>query len=63
MNEYQYVAALRTLGRRLPKTPRQVLLDAKNKKQFFYEDDSSFRLTNAGINFVEHDSLKGTTSD
>jgi hypothetical protein len=63
MNESQYVAALRTLGRRLPRHPRQVLLNAKNRNQFFYDDDSSFRLTNAGINFAEHDSLKGGASD
>jgi hypothetical protein len=63
MDENEYVAALRTLGRRLPKVPRQVLLDAKNKNQYFYEDDSSFRLTNAGINFAEQDSLKSATSE
>ncbi len=58
MDERQYVTVLRTLGRPLPKIPRQVLLDAKNKKQFFYEEGTSFRLTTTGLNFAEHESLK-----
>jgi hypothetical protein len=63
INDTHYVTVLRKLGRRLPKNPRQVLVDAKNRKGFFYEEDSSFWLTTAGINFVEHDSLRGTTSE
>jgi len=63
INETHYVTVLRKLGRRLPRHPRQVLVDATNKKGFFYKEDSSFRLTTAGMNFVEHDSLKGETGD
>jgi hypothetical protein len=63
MNDTQYVTVLRSLGRLLPKNPRQVLLDAKNKKHFFYGEGDSFKLTTTGINFVEHDSLKEKTSE
>lgn len=63
IDETHYVTVLRKLGRRLPKQPRQVLIDAKNKKGYFYEEDSSFRLTTAGVNLAEHDSLKGETGD
>jgi hypothetical protein len=63
MNEAQYVTALRVLGRRLPKNPRQVLIDAKNKKQYFFEDGSSFVLSHTGTNFVEIDSLKSKDAE
>jgi hypothetical protein len=58
MSDAQYVTALKVLGRRLPKNPRQVLIDAKNKKGYFLEDGSSFGLSTVGTNFVEIDSLK-----
>jgi len=62
MNDTEYVTVLRIQGRRLPKNPRQVLLDAKNKKGFFHDQGESFALTTTGINFVDHDSLKKESS-
>ena len=58
MDDIEYVTVLRIMGKKLPKNPRQVLIDAKNKMGFFFEDGTSFGLSTTGINFVEHDSLK-----
>jgi hypothetical protein len=63
MNEAHYVTALKVLGKRLPKNPRQVLIDAKNKKGYFFEDGLSFVLSTVGTNFVEIDSLKRQDGD
>jgi len=58
INDAEYVTALRIHGTRLPMNPRQVLVDAKNKKSYFHDEDGAFALTTTGLNFVEHDSLK-----
>jgi len=64
MDERHYVAALKALNKAAPKFARQVLVDAKNKKGFFYSEGSTFRLTPIGVAFADQDSLKvKATSD
>ncbi len=47
--------ALRLLGRKLPGKPGQVLIDAKNKKGYFYEVGDGYSLTPKGMNRAEHE--------